>query len=163
MSATRINHVSINAVDMELSGAFYQEVLGFERLPTPNFGFPVYWLRLGQTQVHLFHTASTTGGNHHMGIEVDDFEGAFKELERRGALIEDGFFANMWEMPDGAVQLYFRDPADNLVEIDHPDVTTLNREVFGGRLKRLSDHFDQAPENLRATLFNERLAGLSGA
>ena len=61
----------------------------------------------------------------------------------------------MYEMPDGAVQMYFRDPGGNLIEIDHPDVSTLDRSLFGDRLKRLSDVFPQDEENRRATLFLE--------
>ena len=139
MRATRINHVSLNAVDVEESGRFYEEVFGMERLPTPNFGFPVYWLRLGDTQLHLFQSGTLAGGNHHVGIEVDDFEGVFRELERRGLFVDEGFFSNMYEMPDGAVQMYFRDPGGNLVEVDHPDVSQLDRSLFGERLKRLED------------------------
>ena len=71
---TRLNHVSIQADDIEASGRFYEHVFGMERLPTPNFGFPVYWLRLGSLQLHLFQTGAPVGGNHHIGLEVDDFE-----------------------------------------------------------------------------------------
>ncbi len=49
--------------------------------------------------------------------------------------------------------MYFRDPSDNLVEVDWPDVTTLDRSVFGDDLKKLGDEFPQDAENLRATLF----------
>jgi lactoylglutathione lyase len=153
MRATRLNHVSINAEDIEQSGQFYEEVFGMERLPTPNFGFPVYWLRLGEQQLHLFQTGTQAGGNHHLGFEVDDFEGVYRRLVERGMLLEDGFFANMVEMPDGAVQLYFRDPGGNLVEIDHPDVTKLDRALFGERLKKLVDLFPQSEANLRGTLW----------
>ena len=154
MRATRLNHVSIQADDIAASAEFYENVLGMERLPTPNFGFPVYWLRLGDVQLHLFQTGTPLGGNHHLGLEVDDFEGVYRKLEERGMLIaEDGFFFSMYEMPDGAVQMYFRDPGGNLVEIDHPDVGTLDRSLFGDRLKRLEDVFPQDVENRRATLF----------
>lgn len=113
MRATRLNHVSIQADDIEASAEFYENVLGMERLPAPNFGFPVYWLRLGDVQLHLFQTGTPLGGNHHLGLEVDDFEAVYRKLEDRGMLItEDGFFFSMYEMPDGAVQMYFRIPAE---------------------------------------------------
>src|SRR5690349_5885213 len=50
----RINHVSVNAKDLEESTQFYVDLLGAERLTTPNFGIPVQWLALGRTQLHLF-------------------------------------------------------------------------------------------------------------
>jgi len=154
MIARRINHVSINAVDIEEAGRFYEELLGMERLPTPNFGFPVYWLRLGAVQLHLFQTGSRSGGNHHVGIEVDDFEAVFRRLAEVDLFEKDGFFSKMYEMPDGAVQMYFRDPSGNLVEIDHPDVSQLDRSLFGARLVRLDTLFDQSEENRRGTLFH---------
>jgi lactoylglutathione lyase len=152
--ATRINHVSINAVDVEEAGRFYEELLGMERLPTPNFGFPVYWLRLGAVQLHLFQTVSRGGGNHHVGIEVDEFEAVFRRLAELDLFEKDGFFSKMYEMPDGAVQMYFRDPSGNLIEIDHPDVSQLDRSLFGARLVRLDTCFEQTDENRRGTLFH---------
>jgi Lactoylglutathione lyase and related lyases len=153
LRATRINHVSINAVNVEESGRFYEQVFGLERLPAPNFGFPVYWLRLGDTQLHLFQTGMQAGGNHHLGIEVEDFEGIYRRLLELGLFEREGFFAQMVELPDGAVQLYFRDPGGNLVEIDHPDVTKLDRSLFGDRLVRLADLAPQSAENLRGMLW----------
>lgn len=153
MRATRINHVSIGAVDLEESGRFYEEVFGLERLPSPNFGMPVSWLRLGDTQLHLFQTDGRVTGTQHLGIEVDDFEGVYRRLLTLAALEPEGYFSRLVELPDGAVQLYFRDPAGNLVEVDHPDVTTLDRSLFGDRLVRLADLEPQSAENLRASLW----------
>jgi catechol 2,3-dioxygenase-like lactoylglutathione lyase family enzyme len=153
MRATRINHVSIGAQDVEESGRFYEEVFGLERVPSPNFGMPVYWLLIGDTQLHLFHTDTRVTGTQHLGIEVDDFEGVYRRLLERGMFEPYGYFAQMVELPDGAVQLYFRDPSGNLVEIDHPDVTKLDRSLFGDRLVRLVDLQPQSAENLSATLW----------
>ena len=153
MRATRINHVSIGAVDLDESGRFYAEVFGLERLPSPNFGMPVSWLRIGDTQLHLFQTDTRVTGTQHLGIEVDDFEGIYRRLLALDSLEPDGYFSRLVELPDGAVQLYFRDPAGNLVEVDHPDVTTLDRSLLGDRLVRLADLEPQSAENLRASLW----------
>lgn len=153
MRATRINHVSIGAVDLEESGRFYAEVFGLERLPSPNFGMPVYWLRIGDTQLHLFQSDTRAAGTQHLGLEVDDFAGVFRRLLELDLLEPEGYFSRLVELPDGAVQLYFRDPSGNLVEVDHPDVTTLDRSLFGDRLVRLADLEPQSADNLRATLW----------
>jgi hypothetical protein len=50
--------------------------------------------------------------------------------------------------------MYIRDPAGNLVEIDWPDVTTLDRSLFRD-LKRLGDSVPQTGDALRATLYLE--------
>jgi catechol 2,3-dioxygenase-like lactoylglutathione lyase family enzyme len=41
MSATRVNHVSVHAPDLETSVARYEDLFGARRIPTPNFGMPV--------------------------------------------------------------------------------------------------------------------------
>lgn len=152
--ATALNHVSIPAVDVDESLAFYREVFGVERIPAPNFGFPVRWVRLGDLQLHLFQVGEQPGRTYqHIGLEVDDFEAAYRKLKERGAFEQGTRFTHLWELPGGEVQMYFRDPSDNLVEVDWPDVTMLDRSVFGDDLKKLGDEFPQDAENLRATLF----------
>lgn len=51
--------------------------------------------------------------------------------------------------------MYLRDPAGNLIEIDWPDVTTLDRSLLP-ELKRLADLVPQAGDALRATLYLEK-------
>ena len=62
------------------------------------------------------------------------------------------FYQDIYELPDGSVQMYIRDPAGNLVEIDWPDVTTLDRSVLP-EFKRLGDTVPQTGDALRATLY----------
>ena len=61
----------------------------------------------------------------------------------------------MYELPDGSVQMYLRDPAGNLVELDWPDVTTLDRSVLG-EIKKLGDSVEQTGDALQATLYLEK-------
>lgn len=154
MRATAINHVSIPAVDIEASLRFYEEVLGVERVPSPNFGMVVCWLVLGDHQLHLFEVPDTPGRTfQHVGLEVDDFEEVYRRVKARDAFEKGNRFRYLWELPDGAVQLYFRDPSDNLVEIVWPDISTLDRSVFGDDLKLLADEFPQDEVNRSARLF----------
>src|SRR4029078_1155480 len=44
--APPINHVRINARDLQEAVDFYVALLGAELLTTPNFGIPVQWLAL---------------------------------------------------------------------------------------------------------------------
>jgi hypothetical protein len=48
--------------------------------------------------------------------------------------------------------MYARDPAGNLIEIDWPDATTLDRSVFGDIPKR-ADDVPQSAEALTAKLY----------
>ena len=38
---------------------------------------------------------------------------------------------SVYGLPDGAVQLYLRDPAGNMVEVNWPDASTLDRSGVG--------------------------------
>ena len=112
MKAIALNHVSIPAVDVDVSAAFFTEVFGLEQIPAPNFGFPVRWLRLGTQQLHLFEVEDQPGRTYqHLSIEVDDLEAAYRTLKARGTF-EEGRFGKVYELSGGAVQMYFRDPAD---------------------------------------------------
>jgi YD repeat-containing protein len=152
--ATGFNHVSVHARNLEESVRFYTEVFGMEKIPTYNFAFPVQYLRLGDLQLHLFERETDAPAFHHIGINVDDFEGAYLKAKQLGILERESFFEDMYELPDGSVQMYVRDPAGNLVEIDWPDVTTLDRGVLTD-LKKLDDSVPQTGDALRATLYLE--------
>jgi lactoylglutathione lyase len=153
--ATGLNHVSISARDLEESVRFYVEVFGMEPIPTYDFAFPVQYLRLGDLQLHLFERDTDAPAYHHIGINVDDFEGAYLRSKKLGILERESFFEDMYELPDGSVQMYVRDPAGNLIEIDWPDVNTLDRSLFPD-LKRLGDTVPQTGDALLATLYLEK-------
>jgi YD repeat-containing protein len=144
--ATRFNHVSIHAYDMEESLRFYTEVLGMEHIPSPEFDVHVEWLRLGDQQLHLFLRDIPAPEYHHIGLEVDDFEAAYLMAKERGAMDEGAWAPTVRELPGGAVQMYLRDPAGNMVEIDWPDVTTLDRSVVTD-IQKLED---ERPQDERA-------------
>jgi catechol 2,3-dioxygenase-like lactoylglutathione lyase family enzyme len=152
MRATGFNHVSVAARDLEESTRFYVEVFGMEKIPTYNFAFPVQYLRLGDLQLHLFERDTPAPEFHHFGINVDDFEAAYVKARELGIQEERAFFSHAYELPDGSVQMYLRDPSGNLVEVDWPDVTTLDRSVVTD-LKRLEDDVPQDEESRRSTLF----------
>lgn len=150
--AARINHVSVNARDLRESVDFYVELLGAEPVPTPNFGLPVQWLALGRTQLHLFERDLQPTSHHHLGITVDDLEPVFRVAERRGAFDHEAFGNHLVELPGDVVQLYVRDPAGNLVEIDQHGVDRLPDDLRA-QLKGLWDFNAQSEENLRGRLF----------
>jgi YD repeat-containing protein len=152
MRATGFNHVSISARNLDESVRFYTEVFGMEKIPTYDFAFPVQYLRLGDLQLHLFERDTPAPEFHHIGINVDDFEAAYLKAKELGIREGSAFFSHIYELPDGAVQMYIRDPSGNLVEIDWPDVRTLDRSVVTD-LKKLADDVPQSGEALEATLF----------
>jgi YD repeat-containing protein len=153
MRAIRFNHVSICAPDLEESVRFYEQIFGMEQIATYNFRFPVQYLRLGEQQLHLFERDADPPLYHHFGIDVDDFEAAYEKAKELGIQEEKAFFSHAYELPDGTVQMYIRDPAGNLVEVDWPDVTTLDRSRVPD-LKRLEDDVAQTGDALESTLYH---------
>ena len=148
----RINHVSINARDLQESVDFYVDLLGAEPIETPNFGIPVQWLALGRTQLHLFEKDLTPTSHHHLGITVDDVEPVYRAAERRDAFDDQAFGNRLVELPGDVVQLYVRDPAGNLVEIDHHGADRLP-DALRGRLKGLWEFNPQSEQQMDARLF----------
>jgi lactoylglutathione lyase len=146
--ATGINHVSIHADDLQESVRFYMDMFGLDKLPTPEFGYPVQWLRLGDRQLHLFVRETGPPAYHHLALDVDDFEAVYRRAQERGLLDKQGFHSRPRIMPDGSVQMYLRDPAGNLVEVDWPDVNTLDQSAFG--------ELERVPGPPEASLYTRR-------
>ena len=157
MKAIGFNHVSIPARDVDETVRFYEEVFGLERIPTYNFGFRSTYLRCGDLQLHVFESDDPPHGGQHFALDVDDFHAVHARATALGYL-DDRHGAAIRELPDGAVQMYLRDPAGNLVEVDWPDVATLDRARLPG-LVRLADQHPQEGENRAATLYLRGAAG----
>jgi catechol 2,3-dioxygenase-like lactoylglutathione lyase family enzyme len=155
MPATKFNHVSIQASDLEGSLAFYTDVLGMERIPSPVFRFPTAWLRVGDQELHLFQSDTPAPRLQHFALTVDDFEAVYVKSKALGIQDRDSWSHQPYELPDGSVQMYLRDPAGNLVEVDCPDVSTLDRSVVA-HIRKLADDVPQTPQSKRATLFLDR-------
>ena len=131
MKTNGFTHVSVHAHDLEYSARFYTDLFGMEEIPSPDFPFPVRWLKVGALQLHLFQSEETASTGHHFGLDVEDFEAVYLRAKEIGAQVEEGYYSKVYELPDGAVQLYLRDPAGNMVEVNYPDAATLDRLVVG--------------------------------
>ena len=117
MPVVDLNHVSVSVRDFEESLDFYVGFLGLRRIPNPNMGVRLEWLRAGERQVHLFPECERAPERHHLAFEIDDFEERFVAARERGCLVEVPGFAAANVLPDGSGQMYLRDPAGNLVEL----------------------------------------------
>jgi catechol 2,3-dioxygenase-like lactoylglutathione lyase family enzyme len=150
--STGINHVSVNARDLRESVDFYVELLGAQPIPSPNFGVPVQWLAIGRTQLHLFERAVQPTSHHHFAVTVDDLEPVYRAADRRGAFEREAFGNHLVELPGDVVQLYVRDPAGNLVEIDQSGADRLPGDLRAV-LRGIWDIHPQDDENMRGRLF----------
>jgi catechol 2,3-dioxygenase-like lactoylglutathione lyase family enzyme len=156
MHATRINHVSIVADDLEESARFYEQLFGAERLPTARFPQGrVLWLRIGEQQLHLFESGGEDRPtvHHHYGFDVDDFDAVYARAKELGVLDSAAFGTAMRSHPAGWVQLYLRDPAGNLLEVDCRDVASLAPQTLAD-VVRLESSAPQEGEAAKATLYH---------
>jgi catechol 2,3-dioxygenase-like lactoylglutathione lyase family enzyme len=149
----RLNHVSVIATDLDASLRFYVEELGLEELPAPNFGFPVRWLRAGDCQLHLFERPGEPPPHAHFALEIEEFMPVYRRMKELGVLDHETFGNAMYELPDGGIQMYVRDPAGNVVELDHPDASTIPQDEVP-EYRRLADVRPQEGEAARATLWH---------
>ena len=129
MTIARLNHVSVSAPDLDESVRFYEDLFGMERIPTPNFGFPVQWLRVGSLQLHLFERPGAPPTYHHVAFSVDDFDAVYSRAAELGIHDRTTFGHHLYELPGDNAQMYVRDPSGNLIEVDWPDVRTLSAET----------------------------------
>ena len=99
------------------------------------------WLRVGGLQLHLFvdEKDGEPPPRHHLGLTVDDFDEAYRMVKQ---YVDDEWGWRLVELPSRQVQLYFRDPAGNLIELNWPDADTLDRSRYP-ELRKLADYVPQ--------------------
>ncbi|KXN73967.1 methylmalonyl CoA epimerase [Conidiobolus coronatus NRRL 28638] len=95
----RLNHVAIAVPNLEKATEFYKSVLGAEvseTQPLPEHGVYTVFINLGNTKLELLHplgekspiqnflNKNSSGGIHHICIEVDDVYKALEQLTEQG-------------------------------------------------------------------------------
>jgi catechol 2,3-dioxygenase-like lactoylglutathione lyase family enzyme len=151
MATVRINHVSIHATDLAASVAFYEGLLDARQVPTLDFGFPVQWLDVGDTHLHLFEKPVAPPSHHHFAVTVDDLAPVYAWAAEHDAFDGEAFGHHLFRLPGDVAQLYLRDPAGNLLEIDAPGADALPADVRE-EMRIFEEVRPQTEENLRARL-----------
>ena len=155
MAAIGLNHVSVGTDRFEETIKFYENMFGLEQLPTPNFGFRTQWMRCGSLQVHVFENDQKALRRQHFALDVDDFVETYNAAKKANALDTRAFGRRVTELPDGSLQMYLRDPGGNLVEVNWPDASTIDRCVLL-ELTALSELLPQDVDNRKASLYLDR-------
>ncbi len=114
-----LDHVGIHVADVPTSHAFYRDVLQLESLPRPELGFPGAWLRIGTAQeLHLIGKNSnpdTPPAERHFAVTVDS-AAAWADRLREFEIPFEGPNPR----PDGATQIFLRDPDGHVIELLEP-------------------------------------------
>jgi catechol 2,3-dioxygenase-like lactoylglutathione lyase family enzyme len=114
-----LNHVALLVGDVARSCDFYQNVLGLAPMARPAFDFPGAWFRLGTVQeLHLIggtpppSSATNQPRGNHFALRVEDLEAWRRHLQPLGLIVRGPV-----RRPDGAMQIFVRDPDGHLVEL----------------------------------------------
>jgi len=117
MKVIQLNHVGLHVADIPASVDFYANVLGLTQLHRPEFDFEGAWFDLGEgRELHLIggRTQDPVGARrgNHVAFAVDDFDAAVSHIERHNVPHHPP-----QTRPDGARQLFIRDPDGHYVEL----------------------------------------------
>lgn len=126
LAVKMIDHITLVVKDLDVASRFYRDVLGMREVERPAFGFPGAWFQAGSTQIHMNIAGEEAGEPgirvvgaknapraFHFAFEVDDCDAAAEVLDGSGQEIE----VAPRNRPDGARQMYLRDPDGHLVEL----------------------------------------------
>ena len=130
----RLHHVTLLVPDLAAATAFYEREFGFERIPKEGLDYPGAFYHLNDHQ--QFHLAELPEGmpafRGHFCLKVKDWSKVFWRMKELGRL-ELSPWGKVRELPDGSMQLYFRGPGGNLVEVcsEAEDRAGIDPIIFG--------------------------------
>jgi len=115
------SHVAISVTDLDEARDFYCDVLGFEVLPRPDFGFPGLWLRVGTLQLHLGvvdETPSAGPGFPHFALYVptDEFDATIESVRAAGVKML-GEPSSRVDFATPVRAAFITDPSGNAIEL----------------------------------------------
>lgn len=126
----QINHATIIVQDLDQARAFYEQELGLEPLPTFNLDFPAQFYRVNERQqIHVTEWKDTPSFRGHVCLQIDDFNGIFYRMRELG-VIDVSPWGKVRRLPDGAMQMFVRDPSGNLIEISCSPDTVVDDAIF---------------------------------
>jgi lactoylglutathione lyase len=132
--AIAIQHVTLIADNLEETCAFYEHEFGLEPLPTFNLDFPAQFYRINaQQQLHISEFPDKPSFRGHVCLHVDDFNHFFRRMNELGA-IDTSPWGRVRQLPDGAMQMFVRDPSGNLVEVSCSPGTPIDESLFDDEL-----------------------------
>lgn len=126
----RINHVTLIVDNLEEACAFYEQEFGLEPLPAFKLDFPAQFYRINdEQQLHLSEWEDAPSFRGHVCVQVDDFNTVFHRMKEQGR-IDIAPWGKVRRLPDGAMQMFIRDPSGNLVEISCSPDTPIDPAIL---------------------------------
>jgi lactoylglutathione lyase len=119
MEIAAINHVTLIVDDLEKARRFYTDVVGLEELPVFPFDYPTQFYRINEAQqLHLTEWKDETSFRGHVCLTVKDFDACYR-VSRELGIVDEEPWGKVRRLPDGAMQMFIRDPAGNLLELSY--------------------------------------------
>lgn len=131
---TRINHVTLIVDNLEKAAQFYEYEMGLEPLAAFVFDYPTAFFKINDDQqLHLSEWDDQQSFRGHICVQVDDFNTMFFRCKELG-IIDIKPWGHVRRLPDGAMQLFVRDPSGNLVEISSHPSAEIDSKIFDDEL-----------------------------
>lgn len=133
-----IEHVSIRCRDLEASAEYFQQMFGAEVILRRKLDESrrIFFLRIGDSMLELMEMGPGSEppepmehyGFHHIGIKVDDFDAAFRDLKEKGA----DFLGEPFETTPGIHLVFLREPNGTVIELVYRDPKVLQEALAKG-------------------------------
>ena len=132
--ALKINHVALIVKDLEAACIFYEKELGLEPLPAFLFDYPTAFFKFNdQQQLHLTEWEDAHSFRGHICVQVDDINALFFRMKVLG-IIDIQPWGKVRRLPDGAIQMFVRDPSGNLIELSSDPEDPIDAKIFEDEL-----------------------------
>jgi catechol 2,3-dioxygenase-like lactoylglutathione lyase family enzyme len=122
MSVGVLDHFNIRTRDLGATVHFYQDIMGLEKGPRPNFAFPGAWMYSeGKAVVHIVDISKTdepqkpdSGVVHHVAFVSRGFDGMKQRLSSKGMPFDAR------QVPGGELwQIFVNDPNGVMIELNY--------------------------------------------
>jgi lactoylglutathione lyase len=143
--SSRIQHVNLMVNDLKAADVFYGDVLGLDRLLTPDLGFPAQFYKVNNTQeIHVNELPDPPPERAHFCLRVSDFNDLFARANQLG-IIEIETWGKARRLPTGVMQLFVRDPSGNLIELSCEADQPVDPAIFDLDFVDSTSQFFQQP------------------
>jgi len=122
MSVGVLDHFNIRTRDLNSTVHFYQDIMGLEKGPRPNFAFPGAWMYSeGKAVLHIVDISKTdepqkpdSGVVHHVAFVSRGFDGMKQRLSSKGMPFDAR------QVPGGELwQIFVNDPNGVMIELNY--------------------------------------------
>lgn len=119
------DHQAVLVSDLEVSTAFYRDIMLLEEIENKTEMDHIRWFSLGMgTELHIISAPeidTPPGKNTHLALKIEDLGKFMKHLESKNIPFENwqGTPGTTNARPDGVLQIYLQDPDGYWIEINN--------------------------------------------